>query len=246
MNGVNGMIYPSKGEFKILVIIPTLNEEATIFQVVKAFSNVRAFPLHVMVIDGNSTDNTVYLARKAGAKVVKQKSKGKGAAMIEAVEMAGDYDVYVFMDGDGTYLPLEIQKIVEPILSQKAEMVIGSRFKGKTERGAIPPINIIGNKFFNLIIKLAFKKDITDILSGYRAVIKNFFEEVSLRSNRFEIETEMTIKALFKGFRVIEVPITYLRREGRTKLKPVRDGLQIFKTLIVEVLKLKPGSYNLA
>ena len=229
-----------KTDNRICVAIPTLNEENTIYEVVRGFSELADhFPLSVLVVDGHSSDNTLKLARKAGASVIVQRRRGKGAAMIEAVNKTKN-DIYVFIDGDGTYLPSEFELIINSVLDGKADMVIGSRFKGKIEKGSIAPINILGNKFFNLITWLVFNVHISDIFSGYRAVKKEVLEKINLRSCHFEVEVEMTVKTIASGFKILEVPITYLRRRGNsTKLRPFKDGLCIFKTFLIEILREK-------
>lgn len=223
---------------EVSVIIPTLNEEDTIFQLAKDFKEAKGdFAVNVLVIDGHSTDGTVKWARRAGADVMFQTTRGKGMAMVEAVEALQDSDVCVFVDGDGTYLPCDLEKIVKPVLERRADMVVGSRLKGRLERGAIEPINSLGNSFYNLIVRLVYGKNVTDMLSGYRAIRTDAFKNLNLKGRHFEIEVEMTVKSLIKGMRVAEVPITYLRRKGKpTKLRPFRDGTLIFRALISEIL----------
>lgn len=228
---------------KVSIIVPTLNEENTIFQLTKSFKDIKAdFAVDVLVIDGHSADSTIEKAKKAGANVIVQKWRGKGMAMIEAVEAARHSDVCVFVDGDGTYLPCELEKILKPVLTDSADIVIGSRLTGKVEKGAIQPINKLGNILYNLIVRVVYGKKITDMLSGYRAIRTDTFKNLELQSKHFEVEVEMTVKSLAKGLRVTEVPITYLRRRGKpTKLRPFRDGILIFKTLISEILRgIKP------
>ncbi len=226
------------GDRSVCVVIPALNEGCTISTVVRGFmGTVNDCTLQVLVVDGHSSDNTIKSAEEAGATVIVQKGRGKGAAMIEAVGNNGS-DVVIFIDGDGTYLPKEFESIVIPVLNGKADMVIGSRFKGKIEKNSIRPINFLGNKFCSFVTKIAFGKEISDIFSGYRAVRKDFFQKIDLRSCNFEIEAEMTVKALAGGFRVLETPVSYLRRRrDNTKLNPFKDGLNIIKTLLVEILR---------
>lgn len=226
---------------RIIVIIPVLNEETAIFHLIRKFTEIqRNLPLDILVIDGHSTDGTVKVAKKAGAKVMIQGSHGKGLAMIEAVDSSVHSEVCVFIDGDGTYLPCDIGRIVKPVLSGEADMIIGSRINKNMEKGAILPLNIIGNILYNLVVRVAFKTNVSDMLSGYRAVRTEAFKELKLKSRNFEIEVEMTAKALAKGLKVAEVPITYLRRRGKpTKLKPFRDGTLIFRALISEIINKK-------
>jgi dolichol-phosphate mannosyltransferase len=223
---------------EVTVIIPTLNEEDTIFQLAKNFKETKTdFAVKVLVIDGHSTDATVEWAKKAGVDVMVQKTKGKGMAMVEAVEASHGSSVCVFVDGDGTYLSCDLEKIVEPVLNGHADMVVGSRLEGKLEKGAIEPVNSLGNRLYNLIVRLVYRKHVTDMLSGYRAIRTDAFKNLNLKGRHFEVEVEMTIKSLAKDLRVAEVPITYLRRKSKTtKLRPFRDGTLIFKALISEIL----------
>lgn len=223
---------------EISVVIPALNEETTIFELVRNFAEIRKdLPIDVLVIDGHSTDKTVEMARKAGAKVIMQRSLGKGMAMIEAVERTVDAGVCLFIDGDGTYLPCEFERITKPVLGGEADMVVGSRINGQMEKGAILPVNRIGNMFCNLVVRIFFRKRVTDVLSGYRAIKTEVFRELGLKSRHFEIEAEMTARVLSKGLTIAEVPITYRRRRGKTtKLKPFKDGLFILRALIREAL----------
>lgn len=229
-----------KREENICITIPALNEETTIKTVVTDFLKVvDSCSFNVLVVDGHSSDNTMKLAKEAGATVISQKKKGKGAAMIETVG-GREEDVIIFVDGDGTYLPSEFELIADPVMRGKADMVIGSRFKGKVEVGAIHPLNFLGNKFFSLVTQIVFDTDISDIFSGYRAVRRDLLQEIELKSSSFEIEAEMTVKAIAKGFTVLEVPITYLRRIGSSsKLNPLKDGLFILRAFFIEVIRGK-------
>jgi dolichol-phosphate mannosyltransferase len=226
----------------VAVIIPTLNEETTIYDVVKGFVDTRidSVELRLIVVDGGSTDQTAELAKKAGAQVLRQKGKGKGAAM-KGVAYSSNADIFVFIDGDGTYLPSELEFLLQPILEDQADMVVGSRLNGKMEKGAITTLNVFGNKLFNLMTNLSMKMHLTDILSGYRAIRAEAFRELVLFSDGFEIEAEITIESIARKFRIVEVPITYKNRiKERTKLSPLKDGSRIFNTLFFIVMNARP------
>mgnify|MGYP002153780447 CR=1 FL=1 len=226
---------------RICVIIPTVNEAPTIYNLVKAFPRqIHSIPVETIVIDGGSTDGTVQLAKEAGAQLLVQKSKGKGAAMREAVRSAGG-DILVFIDGDGTYLPEELESLVTPISGGEADIVVGSRSKGHIEKGAISWLNRLGNKLFTSMVNLSMHARVTDMLSGYRAMRTQIFNNLILFSEGFEIEAEMTIEALARRYKIIEVPITYRRRKGTsTKLNAVKDGIEIMKTLFFVVTSSRP------
>jgi dolichol-phosphate mannosyltransferase len=230
----------------IKVIIPTINEEQTIRDIIK---DIQAFVLpanisniSILVIDGGSTDKTIDICKEENVTVVVQKGLGKGNAMREAADQT-DADILVFIDGDGTYSVSDLGSLLEPLLNNQADMAVGSRTLGQREKGSISLINRIGNKTFNKAINFAMKPShITDSLSGYRAVSKKTFSELVLFSEKFEIEVEMTVEALAKGFRIIEVPISYkIRKKGSdTKLDPLGDGLKIARTLLFILMNVNP------
>ena len=223
------------------IIIPTLNEERTLGAVIKDIrSSALSVDVSILVIDGGSTDRTTEICKIENVKYILQKTKGKGSAMREAVERS-DADIVVFIDGDGTYSASDLESILEPLLNDQADMVVGSRIPGKRDKGAITLLNTFGNKLFNKTINFAMKTSITDSLSGYRALYRKTFKELVLFSQTFEIEVEMTVEALAKGYRVLEVPIRYGLRNGtRTKLDPVNDGMRIGRTLLFILMNVNP------
>jgi dolichol-phosphate mannosyltransferase len=222
----------------VTVIVPTLNEEEAIGDVVEGF--VRK-GYKVLVIDGNSKDRTREIAEERGAKVVIQSGKGKGQAVAEAFELI-DSDVAVLVDGDGSYLPEEVEKLLEPIAKGKADHVVGNRF-AHYEKGAFTRLNLFGNKVLNFFFRLAYGVELRDILSGYRAMTKEVYKSVNLKKPGFEVETELTVETLAKGFRIVEVPITYRKRGGKTKLNPLRDGFRIGKTIYELMSRYSPARY---
>jgi dolichol-phosphate hexosyltransferase len=230
----------SKGP-KIEIIIPTLNEERTLQTLIGDIrSSISPVKTTILVIDGGSTDRTVDICRRENVRCIIQKRKGKGSAMREAVEQS-DADIVVFIDGDGTYSPSDLESLLRPLLNDQADMVVGSRIAEKREKGSISAFNTVGNKLFNKTINFAMKSSITDSLSGYRALYRKMFKDLILFSDSFEIEVEMTVEALAKGYRVIEIPITYgLRIGSRTKLDPLGDGIRIGRTLLFILMNVNP------
>ena len=216
----------------VACIVPTLNEYSTVADVV---SKAMRFTRHVVVVDGNSEDDTIEVASRAGAEVILQDGKGKGMALRTAFNKVNS-DIYVILDGDATYDVMEMEKILQPILEGEADMVIGSRLKGKMEDGSISRLNRLGNRFFNFLINSFFHGEITDSQSGFRAISREAVGNMDLSSNGFEIETEMTIKALKQGLKIREVPITYMRRRGTpSKLNSFKAGSRILKTIIAHL-----------
>lgn len=222
-------------------MIPTLNEEQSIGDIVRGFKSMGYD--NILVIDGGSTDRTVEIAKREGAKVVMQEGRGKGAAIIQAFRMIleeTDADVIVMIDGDGSYLPEDVEKLLKPILDGNADHVIGCRI---AQKGAFRRINLVGNKILNRIFGFGYGIRLQDMLSGYRALTRECIEGIELKRRGFEVEAEMTIECVKKGFRIKEVPVTYRRRKGKTKLSPLRDGLRIGYTIYMLARTYNPLFY---
>jgi len=213
----------------VCILIPTLNEGKTIRGLVAGFKT-RGYG-DVLVIDGNSADDTVPEARAAGARVVLQNGRGKGTAIQQAFALI-DKDITVMIDGDGTYLPEEVDKLVEPISGGQADHVMGNRF-ANYEKGAFTRLNLLGNKILNKVFNIDYKVELEDILTGYRAFNKKAITMMDLNQSGFGIEVELTVESIKKELRMMEVPITYRARASGapTKLKPLEDGFKIGYTI---------------
>lgn len=212
---------------EVCIFIPTLNEAPTIGELVEEFKQC-GFK-HILVMDGNSIDATPDIARAAGATVRTQTGKGKGNAIIEAVEII-DKPYVLMLDGDGTYSPEDADRMLQP-LGLGFDHVIGDRLVNP-DAGAFTRLNLIGNQILNLMFKIAHGKDLRDILSGYRAFTLRSIRQMTLTEAGFEIETEMAVEAVRNGQRFTVVPVRYLARPGTvTKLNPFQDGVRIFSTI---------------
>lgn len=213
----------------VCVLIPTLNEASTIGSVIDGFTD-EGFE-SILVIDGGSDDGTRSIAEERGARVVEQTGSGKGAAVMEAVGLI-DEPYVLMIDGDGTYLPSQAERLLDPLLSDRADHVIGDRFHDM-ESGAMSRLNRFGNRQINRLFRFIHKYELYDILSGYRAFTTESFDRLNLTSEGFGIEAEMTGEAIRHGQMIEEVPITYKRRPDMsdTKLNPIRDGAIILSTV---------------
>ncbi len=213
----------------VCVLIPTLNEGKTIGGLVARFKKLGYGD--VLVIDGNSADDTVSEAKAAGARVVLQDGRGKGTAVQQAFALI-DKDITIMIDGDGTYLPEEAEKLVGPILSGRADHVMGNRF-ANYEKGAFTGLNLLGNKILNKMFNIDYKVRLEDILTGYRAFDRRAIKAMDLNQSGFGIEVELTVESIKKDLRIMEVPITYRARAvgAPTKLKPLEDGFKIGYTI---------------
>ncbi|MFB6216986.1 MAG: glycosyltransferase [Candidatus Nanohaloarchaea archaeon] len=223
----------------IAVIIPTLNEEKSIREVLNSIpERCRGHEVSKYVVDGGSQDDTVDVARSSDASVIHQSlTGGKGDGLREAIESI-DAEIYVTIDGDNTYEGGELEKLIEPIEKGQAKHVIGKR--SHRERGSITKLNLLGNKLINFMARLATGKKISDMLSGYRAFTEDSLKYTDFTDPGFGIETEMTVSALENNVPIKEVDIKYRRRTGESKLNPFRDGYRIFKTLIWIIRDAKP------
>jgi len=216
-------------EKDVCILIPTLNEEATVAQLIRDFRS-EGFN-NIVVIDGHSTDRTRERAGTEGAQVILQKGKGKGQAVQQAFETL-DTEYLVMLDGDGTYLASDVHAMLSPLVEGMAEHVIGNRLSN-FERGAFPGLNLIGNKLINNLFSIAYRQNLTDILTGYRAFTKDVYKSFDLKEMGFEVESEMTIQSIKLDHMIAVVPISYLSRrsDATTKLNPLKDGLRIGKTI---------------
>jgi len=223
----------------VTILIPTKNEEGGIGEVIDGFRELGY--TNIVVIDGHSTDRTREIAKKKGATVILQSGRGKGQAVAEAFKMI-DTPVVVMIDGDGTYDPSDITKLLQPIERGIAEHVIGNRLVN-FEKGAFTRLNLIGNKIFNALFRFMYGVEVHDLLTGYRAMTRELYKSAEIEKHGFEVETELTVETIAKGFRIVEVPINYYKRKGKANLHPIRDGWKIGKTIIELMVRYNPGKY---
>jgi glycosyltransferase involved in cell wall biosynthesis len=220
----------------ITVIIPTLNEEKSIADLIRelyggGFSNI-------LVIDGNSTDCTAEVAMELGVNVIYQNGKGKGDALRQAFSYKELSDWVVMIDADGSMNPHEILSFLEH-LGNGTDVVKGSRFLPEGFSKDMTLFRKIGNKFFLFLVNLLWNANYTDLCYGYAAFKKDSLDKIYplLKSKNFEIETEIFIKAKKLGLRVKEVPSGELRRRfGKSNLDGFGDGFKILKTIVHEAL----------
>ncbi|MGA1876213.1 MAG: glycosyltransferase [bacterium] len=224
---------------RIVVTIPCFNEESSIKTVIENFQRILP-EAEIIIFDNASTDRTREIALQSGAQVIKEYRRGKGN-VVQAIFTEVEADVYVLVDGDDTYPAEEVKKLLQPILDGRADMVVGTRLENFTKESKVL-LHSIGNRVLLKILNLCFHTHLTDILSGYRAFHRDFVKNVPLFSTGFEIETEMTIQALMRGFRIVEIPISYRSRPmgGKSKIRPFRDGYRILITILVFTRDLRP------
>jgi glycosyltransferase involved in cell wall biosynthesis len=218
---------------KICVVIAAYNEGPNIGPVVRGVKDILGPDVDVLVVDDGSVDDTSAQAAAAGARVVRQEpNQGKGRAIVRGIREATG-DVVVFIDGDGQDLPEEIPLLLAPVIEQGADMVNGSKFIGQCKEGAISRPNYYGNLFMSGFINLLFGVKITDSQSGFRVWRLEKMRVLKLDAKEYEIETEMLIKAVKAGLKVVDVPVTRDKRAyGSTSFKRVRNGTRILLTIL--------------
>ena len=207
----------------VAAIIPALDEETAIGALLEAIDRTRV--RDVIVGDNGSRDRTAEVAASRRALVVPVEERGYGAACAGALAaLAADVDTILFMDADGSDDPAEIPLLLEPIAAGRADLVIGSRALGTVERGALTPQQRFGNWLATHLIALLYRHRYTD-LGPFRAIRRELLERIDMRDRRYGWTVEMQIRALQLGARVAEVPVSYRRRVGRSKISGTVTGV---------------------
>jgi glycosyltransferase involved in cell wall biosynthesis len=220
-------------------MIPCYNEEVTIEKVV---NDARTFlpEAKIYVFDNNSTDRTAQIAQGAGAAVIREKRQGKGFA-VQTMFSRIEADIYVMVDGDDTYDLRRLPDMVAAIMNDQADMVVGSRLGISTEK-AFRPLHRFGNWLVAWLINRFFGGNLTDIMSGFRVMSREFVKSISITAAGFEVETELTIKALKLHSVINEMAICYRSRpQGSfSKLSTLRDGMLVIRTIFMICKDYKP------
>lgn len=218
----------------IAVILPAYNEELTIAATIKAFH--RELPdARIVVVDNNSTDRTAEIARealkaiRAFGVVLDESRQGKGNALRKAFWEV-DADIYVLSDADLTYPATRVHDLVRPVAEGRADMVVGDRHSGghyaeENKR----PFHRFGNRLVTSLVNRLFESKLADIMSGYRVMNRVFVRNYPVLVEGFQVETDMTLHALDKRFRIVEIPIEYSDRPpgSNSKLNTFRDGARV-------------------
>ncbi|HZI93217.1 MAG TPA: glycosyltransferase family 2 protein [Patescibacteria group bacterium] len=225
------------------VVIPALNEELTVGDVVRGVRGAlaaRGLDAEVIVVDGGSTDATTRQAELAGARVLRLPGAGKGLCVREGIAAARG-DTLVLMDSDGQDVPAELPALLGAYRSAGADFVNGSRFLGTFLDQGISPIDRWGNRALTGLANLLCGSHLSDINASYRVIRRAAIEGIRWDFTEFEIESEMILKATRAGLQVLEVPVTRQRRLGGIrKFQKVRHGLRILRTILSVSLLWRP------
>jgi glycosyltransferase involved in cell wall biosynthesis len=206
---------------RVSVIIPTRNEVSAISRVL---ADLPANLVNeVLVVDSNSTDGTAEIAAKMGACVVHEPRRGYGRACLTGLACADAPDVVVFLDGDYSDRPAELPMLLAPIIEGRADITLGSRLQGRRSAGALPWHQVLGNRLAASLIRLLYGLEITD-LGPFRAGRAEVLRALALEETTYGWAVEMILKGALQGCRIVEVPVSYHPRIGKSKISGTLKG----------------------
>lgn len=219
---------------RVTVIIPVLNEELSIGKVIDAIP--RELVDEIICVDNGCTDKSPEIASARGARVVRESKKGYGAACWTGIIHASEPDIVVFLDGDLSDHPEEMPLLITPITNNKADFVIGSRITGNREPDALLPHSVFGNWLAAKMLRLFFGIHCTD-LGPFRAIRYDRLMELDMQDRRFGWTMEMQAKAAARRYHMLEIPVSYRKRIGKSKitgniLNSCRAGWMIITTCV--------------
>lgn len=232
----------TSNRYTITAVIPTLNEEKNLPYVLPILPEEIT---EIIIVDGNSTDNTIQVARELcpHARIVTQGGRGKGNALCEGFEIATG-DIIIHLDADGSTDPREIPIFLGALLAG-ADFVKGSRFVQGGGTSDMPRYRKLGNRALVIFVRLLFGGNYSDLCYGYNAFWRRHLSQLELDASGFEIETQLNVHALLAGLKVAEVPsFEFDRIYGASNLHAIRDGLRILRVIIRERLKVLSGHYQ--
>lgn len=223
---------------RIGVLIPALDEERAIGRVI---ADIPAWVDDIVVVDNGSRDRTADVARAAGARVVSEPRRGYGVACQTGLTALTDVDIVVFLDGDYSDYPEEMTCLVGPIVEGKASLVIGSRVTGRAEKGALTPQQRFGNRLACGLMRVLFGASYTD-LGPFRAIDRAALTSLGMKDLAYGWTVEMQIRALKAGLTVIEQPVSYRARIGKSKISgtvwgSLRAGSTIMRVIAQSALQ---------
>lgn len=208
----------------IKVIIPAFNEEKSIAKVI---AEIPDFVKEIVVVNNNSTDQTVQVAAKAGATVLTEKSKGYGYACLKGIDYLSQKgktpDILVFLDGDFSDFPQELPKVIQPIIDNRADFVVGARVKELRESGSLTPQQVFGNWLACFLMKILYQSSFTD-LGPFRAIRWSTLEKLYMGDKTYGWTIEMQLKILRQKIAYEEVPVSYKKRIGVSKVSGTVKG----------------------
>lgn len=206
---------------RISVIIPTHNEAQAIGRVLADLP--ADVVTEVLVVDSNSSDGTPEIAKKMGARVLSEPRRGYGRACLTGIAATDTPDIVVFLDGDYSDRPDELPILIAPIVEGRADITLGSRLAKRTDHGALPWHQVFGNRLAAGLIRLLYRQKITD-LGPFRAARAEVLQKLQLEEATYGWAVEMILKGALGGFRIVEVPVSYYPRIGKSKISGTVRG----------------------
>ena len=206
---------------RISVIIPVFNEQEAIEKVIGDIPG--NLPTEIIVVDNGSTDQTAKLAAAMGARIVRENRRGYGSACLAGIAATNNPDIVVFLDGDYSDHPNEMPNLIAPILENRADLVLGSRVLGNSEPGALMIQARFGNRLATSLIKILFGVSYTD-LGPFRAIRYLALLDLNMRDKTFGWTVEMQVKAAKQALKIQEVPVSYRKRIGVSKITGTLKG----------------------
>ena len=219
----------------IFAIIPAFNEEKSIAKVINEIPS--DIVNEIIVVDNNSTDNTAFVAREAGATVLYEAFQGYGAACLKGIEYAKSKkcEIVVFLDGDYSDYPKEISFLLNPIINDNFDFVIGSRILGKREKGSLPFQSQVGSIVAGFLINAFWKVKYTD-LGPFRAIKFDKLLSLNMKDKWYGWTVEMQIKAAKKKYKILEIPVGYRKRIGKSKVTGTLKGTFMASIIILKTI----------
>lgn len=207
---------------KTAILLPTLNEVEAIGEMIKRVRVINP-EFDIYVVDSGSTDGTVDIAKNENARIISLSERGKGLAIKKAF-LEVDCDQLVLLDSDSSYMPEEIPVLLKAL--EVCDVVVGSRFAGKIEEGSMKGLNRFGNKMLTLLGDVLYGRNKTDLCSGFWAFKRESYKKMTIDAKHFSLEANLFVECSKHKLRLCEVPITYGKRQGQTKLSPLH-GFEI-------------------
>ncbi len=228
-------------QYEIAILIPCYNEALTITNVIQSFQNYLP-SAKIYIYNNNSTDNTASIAQEMGAIVVNEPRRGKGN-VIRRMFADVEADIYVLIDGDNTYDISAANTLIEKLIVDQLDMVVGRRVDSETE--AYRKGHRFGNHIFNAVVRICFGEGFSDIFSGYRVFSRRYIKSFPIMVSGFEIETEMAVHSLELKLPTAELPVTYISRPlgSESKLSSYKDGFKILSRIILLVKNIRPMTF---
>ena len=206
---------------RVSVVIPSFNEAPSIGRVLDEIP--RDLVSEILVVDSDSSDGTAEIAASRGARVLREPRRGYGRACLTGIRHASRPDVVVFLDADYSDRPAELSRLLAPIFEGRADITVGSRLRGPRTPGAMPWHAVLGNRLAAALIGLLFGQKMTDV-GPFRAVRADILSALALEETTYGWAVEMILKGALQGFRIVEVPVSYHPRLGKSKISGTFRG----------------------